>query len=133
VTAETEGAALVRGLYDAFRAGDHDALRRLLAPDVVWAQSPGFPGGTVRHGAEAVIRGVAGAFAKEWEGWRFRPDRFLDAGSHVVVLGAYVGVHRQTGRALEAETAHVFELADGRITGFRQYSDTHTIRAAAQP
>lgn len=130
---ETPGTELVRELYRCFRDRDIGRLREILDPDVVWAQSPGFPNGKVRRGPDMVISGIVGAFEAEWEGWRFVPSRFLDAGKTVVVLGAYNATHRRTGRAIQAETAHVFDIADGRITALTQYSDSHTIHQASEP
>jgi ketosteroid isomerase-like protein len=121
---------VVRALYRAFAARDLARARELLSPDVQWRQSPGFPGGQVRQGADAVLSGIIGAFQREWEGWRFHPERFLEAGDTVVVLGAYRATNRATGRSMVSETAHVFEIIDGRIAAFNQYSDTSVIRDA---
>jgi ketosteroid isomerase-like protein len=127
---EGRGTALVRDVYAAFAARDAGRLRTILAPDVVWRQAPGFPGGDERRGADAVIAGVMGAFRADWDGWRFEPERFLDAGDTVVVLGVYAARNRATGRAIRAECAHVFTLSGGQVAGFAQYADTWTIRAA---
>ena len=42
----------------------------------------------------------------------------------IVVLGRYRGTCRATGRVLDAQLAHVWRVADGRVVGFQQYTDT---------
>ncbi len=123
-------ADIVRDLYRAFGARDRDRLRAILAEDVEWRQSPGFPNAAVRHGVDAVLTGIVGAFEPDWEGWRFHPDSFLCDGETVIVIGVYRGVNRATGRRVESETAHVYELRAGRIVRFRQYADTKVIHDA---
>jgi uncharacterized protein len=48
----------------------------------------------------------------------------------VTVTGTYRGTQRATGRTLEAEFCHLWTVADGLITGFRQFTDTAAFAAA---
>jgi ketosteroid isomerase-like protein len=57
-------------------------------------------------------------------------ERYFDAGESVVALGFYDGTHRSTGRSVRAEFAHLFELEDGRIDCFVQYTDTLKVSEA---
>lgn len=121
---------IVKDLFAAFADADEAAIRRILAPDVVWAQNRGFPGGGVHHGVEAVLANVFGKFARDWEGWTTRATEFLDAGSAVVVLGEYAGRYKASGRHMTAAFAHVYRLTDGRVVRFTQYTDTAMIASA---
>ncbi len=47
-----------------------------------------------------------------------------------MALGEYRGTHKQTGRSTVAAFAHVYDLRDGRITRFRQYTDTAMVAEA---
>ncbi|MEE8104816.1 MAG: nuclear transport factor 2 family protein [Planctomycetota bacterium] len=114
----------VRELYEAFEEKDAERVRAVLHRDVEWIQCAGFPGGDHRRGADAVIDKVFGGLRSEWEGFSAPIDEFVDGGRTVVVLGKYVGRHRETGRDMTAVFAHVYEVDDGRITRFRQYTDT---------
>jgi uncharacterized protein len=127
MTAQMRGVELIRELYRAFREKDDYAFRRLCSPEIEWIQNEGFPGGATRRGADEVIEGVFKSFDAEWEGWRFQIDEYFDAGRSVIVLGNYEGIHRDSGKLLRAAAAHVYDVADGRITRFRQYTDTKTI------
>ena len=48
----------------------------------------------------------------------------------MIVLGTYQGRHRGSGRAFTAAAAHIYDLIDGQIRRFRQYTDTAMIRQA---
>ena len=87
-------------------------------------QCAGFPGGGHRHGIEEVLGKVFGALRNTWRDWSVEVDEYLDAGDAVVVLGRYAGTHGETGRSMEAVFAHVYDVEDGRITRFRQFTDT---------
>ena len=106
---------IVHELYAAFGAKDAEALRQILDPTVRWTQCPGFPGGADRTGPDAVIEGVMGGLNAEWEDFGVDVDEFLEAGSAVVVVGAYRGVHRSTGRAMHSVFTHIYEGDGQRI------------------
>jgi ketosteroid isomerase-like protein len=48
--------------------------------------------------------------------WRFEVERYLDAGDRVVALVHVVAEGGLSGVRLERETAHVWTLADGKVT-----------------
>src|ERR1019366_8751024 len=57
------------------------------------------------------------------EGQRIRPStRLLDSGSVVVMEGRYKGIVQATGKALDAQVTHVWDIADGKIAKFTQYT-----------
>ncbi len=123
-TGTMDNITLAKNLYDAFGRQDEARLRELLHPEVDWIQCAGFPGGGHRHGVDEVVDRVFGGLRSVWREWRVEVDEYLDAGGRVVVLGRYAGTHGGTGRSMEAVFAHVYEVRDGRITRFRQFTDT---------
>jgi ketosteroid isomerase-like protein len=49
----------------------------------------------------------------------------------VVALGRYGGANKATGKALDAQFAHVWRVKNGKLAGFQQYTDTlQAVRAA---
>lgn len=122
--------ATVQHLYDAFGRRDWPAVRELFAPDIEWIQNEGFPNGGRHVSAHAVLNDVFTKFRDEWTSWQALVTEWLDAGSAIVALGEYRGTHRATGKATVAVFAHVYEVRDGRITRFRQFTDTALIQAA---
>lgn len=118
---------VVQELYRAFREKDFDAFLHICTPDLEWIQNEGFPRGTTYRGAEAVVEGVFRANDERWEMFSFQIDQYLDAGDSVIVIGAYVGRHRQSQKSLRAVAAHVYDLVDGKVCRFRMFADTKTI------
>lgn len=52
------------------------------------------------------------------------PDRFVDGGADVIVLGRYGGTMKQGGAKLDAEFCHVYRFEGDRIVSFHQYTDS---------
>ena len=77
---------VVRRQYLASAAGDLDALRATLAPDVEWTEMAGFPlAGTYRT-PEGVISGVMEVLGRDWADWIAHDDNYVVDGENVVVL-----------------------------------------------
>jgi len=130
---ETTPAEVVRRQYLASAAGDLEALRATLAPDVEWTEMAGFPlAGTYRTptGVTSAVMEVLGA---EWEGWTAHDDTYVVDGENVVVLARYTASHRGTGKPLDARVAHHFVVRGGLIVRFEQFVDTALVRDAATP
>ncbi|USN99230.1 MAG: nuclear transport factor 2 family protein [Phycisphaeraceae bacterium] len=117
---------LVRGLYDAFAAGDVPAVLGRMSQDIIWNEAENFPyaDGNPYVGPEAVLNGVFARCVAEWDGFGVEIEEFLDAGETVVALGRYVGTYRETGRPQRTQVVHVWRIADGKVIGFQQYADT---------
>lgn len=123
---------VVRRQYLASAAGDLDALRATLAPDVEWTEMAGFPlGGTYRT-PEGVTSNVMERLVQDWEGWTAHDDTYAVDGENVVVLARYTATHRTTGKALAVRVAHHFVVRGGLIVRFEQFVDTALVRDAAQ-
>ena len=117
---------LVQGLYAALERGDIPALLGAMAPDVEWNEAENFPYADHNpyRGPEAVLGGVFARLGGEWDGFAAQPREFLDAGDTIVVLGRYAGRFKATGRAIDAQMAHVWRVRDGKVVRFDQYTDT---------
>lgn len=42
--------------------------------------------------------------------------------------GNYSGIYKATGRPMNARVAHLWTLADGKVTHFEQFVDSHTVQ-----
>jgi len=121
-----ENVELIRGLYDAFAAGDVEGVMGRMSPDMVWNEAENFPyaDGNPYVGPGAIAGGVFARLGSEWDGFAAVPEEYLDAGDTVIVLGRYVGSYKATGRALNAQMVHVWRVRDGKAAAFQQYVDT---------
>ena len=52
------------------------------------------------------------------------PEHFIEGGDTVVVEGRYRGKMKATGTPVDAQFAHVWQLRDGKVVRFQQYTDT---------
>ncbi len=124
----TDGAALelVRTLYRACEAEDHDTVRTCLAGAVRWQQAAtGVPAsGQVLTGAGEVLRWVLIPLERDWDGFTEDVHDLRAADGHVVATGTYRGTYRASGRDVEAEFCHLWWVGGGRIRSFRQFTDT---------
>ena len=125
---------LIRSLYEAFGRGDVPAVLASFAPDIRWQEAEGFvyADGNPYVGPDAILQGVFGRLATEWDGFTVTPDSYLDAGEAVVVQGHYTGAFKATGRPIRAQLAHVWTVRDGKIVAFQQYTDTFQFARAVE-
>ncbi|WP_449352080.1 nuclear transport factor 2 family protein [Streptomyces shaanxiensis] len=128
--ASTAPADVVRRQYLASAAGDLDALRATLAPDVEWTEMAGFPlAGTYRT-PDGVTAHVMEQLAKDWDGWTAHDDTYVADGENVVVLARYTATNKATGKPIDVRVAHHFVVRGGLIVRFEQFVDTALVRDA---
>ena len=118
--------AVIQGIYDAFATGDIPGVFANMHPGTVWNEAENFPYAVSNPhvGPDAILAGVFGPIMGDWDGFSATPEQILDAGDHVVALGRYTGTAKSTGTPLNAQFAHVWRLADGKVESFQQYADT---------
>jgi ketosteroid isomerase-like protein len=131
-----EDVELVRRVYEVdgpfwlpLSADEEDALLdRLFGGDFYAEQfevlmPPDYPeGAQVYVGRRGMARLIA-MLRDSWTAWRFEPERFIDAGEHVVVLIRVVAEGEHSGLAAVQETAHVWTARGGRLTSIQIYRD----------
>ena len=113
----------VRRGYDAFNRKDIAAVLNLYDPQIEWIEAGGgrSPAGTFR-GPQSVANEVFAAVPQNFEEFRADPERFIDAGEHVVVVGRFSGRAR-SGATLDAPFVHVHRLRNGKTVHFQNYVD----------
>src|SRR4051812_250465 len=122
---------LVRSAYAAFGAGDLQKLLGLLSSEVVWEfpASNAVPWAGTFNGPSEVARFFS-ALMEHSEPEAFEPLHFVASEDRVVVLGRERFRAKSTGRGWACEWAHAFTVRDGKIAGFREYTDTEAIASA---
>jgi uncharacterized protein len=131
LNSESGPADVVRRQYLASAAGDLDALRATLAPDVEWTEMAGFPLAGTHRTPEGVTANVMEKLAAEWDNWTAHDDTYIVDGENVVVLARYTARNRTTNKALAVRVAHHFIVRGGLIVRFEQFVDTALVRDAA--
>ena len=117
-------AELARSGYEAFAAGDMDAVYALMDPESVWYEMETLPYGGIYHGPDAVFENVFTRLGEEWEPYSATPIEFIAEGDRVAVRGEYRGTHRETGGQLVAPFAHFWRFENELLVEFHQITDT---------
>jgi uncharacterized protein len=123
--------SLVLAFYEAIAAGDIPAALDRLGGAVAWHEAPGMPyeRDEPYHGAQQVAQHVLAPITADINGLTLTNREVIELGSAVAVLGTYTGTANRSGRPLDLPYLHLWTIADGRITEFRQYTDTAAYRA----
>ncbi len=127
----TDNVNVVHECYAAFGSGDLPRMLATLAPDVAWE----FPASSIipwagRFDGHAGFTSFLAALGEHADAESFEPRHFVADGEYVVVLGRERFRVKATGKAWTTEWAHAFTVVGGKITEFREYTDTSAIEAA---
>jgi ketosteroid isomerase-like protein len=125
-----ENVQAVKDGYAAYGRSDIQSVLALMAEDVEWMiPGAGLPVAGIYRGRD----GVASFFQKlaaEFEVLEFQPREFLGDGDRVLVTGWERSKVRATNRTIELDWVMSFTLRDGKVTNFREFTDTKVIADA---
>src|SRR5215207_9193378 len=115
-----ENVAIIRRAFDAYTAGDTDAVLDLCAEDIVIRQAPEVPvGSPQQHGHEGVLEAF-GIWPEQWDDFEIEIQRIVaDPRDYVVVATRQRGRGKQSGVEVEANFTFVFTVRRGKITEWR--------------
>ncbi|PLP57412.1 DUF4440 domain-containing protein [Mesorhizobium loti] len=123
--------------YEAIKAhyagSDNKDLAAMMAPitdRTAWTEMAGFPYAGTYVGTVAIIEGVFKRIGDEWEGYTFSLERLVDGGSTILGIGTYSGTYKRTGRPMKARVVHVWDVEDGKVLRFEQFTDTKLVAQA---
>ncbi len=126
---------VISAAYEALARGDLDAALSNFSDGIVWSVAEGHPlaGGNPYVGLESVKRDMLTPLAADWDGLQIKVEEILDAGHKVLVQGRYLGLHKETGRRLDAQMAHIFTFENGKVVHYQQYVDTAQVNRVQVP
>ena len=116
--------------YAASARQDIANIMAEVAPDVQWTEMAGFPCAGTWVGPEQIIEHVFMVLGSEWIGYQFELEELIDAGSRVIGVAHYHGTYGKTGKSMRVRVAHVWQLNDGKIVRFEQFTDTLLVAEA---
>ena len=118
----------MKRLYEAFAAGDGDALGGLLG-ETDWVEAAGGPYGGRYRGLGEVAANVFGPIGRDIQEFTAVPDEILPVGDNkALALGFYRG--STAAGPLKTRFAHLATVEGDRISHFEQFTDTHEWRQA---
>ena len=122
-----DNVKLLEDLYDAFGRGDIPSVLGVMSADIRWHQAesnPYRPSGEAWVGPDAVLNNLFMRLGAEWDGFTVHTKSFHDAGDSVIVEARYTGTFKPTGKSMDTQVCHVWDVKGGKVTRFQQYVDT---------
>ena len=120
----------LRGLQEAFNAGDLEAALEAFDPGAEWQQAREDPDAETLYGSKSIRR--------LWESWReaypdlrIEADEVIAMAERVFVWVRITGHGRSSGVEVALEEAYVYTFRDGIIVRLEEYFDRQ--RACARP
>ena len=120
----------MRRAYEAFNRGEIPGALAAFDEQIEWHEPGGgnAPRGTYR-GSASVGNDVFATVPANFEEFRAEPERFIDAGDHIAVVGTFRG-RGKGGQGLEAPFVHVWEMRGGKAVRFRNHVEADAWRQA---
>jgi ketosteroid isomerase-like protein len=128
-----DNVRLLKNLYEAFGRGDIPTVLGAMNSGIRWCQAEGnpyMPSGQAWVGPDAVLNNLFMKLGTEWDGFAVHPKAFHGAGDSVIVEARYSGTYKATGKSIDAQVCHVWDVRDGKVTRFQQYVDTAQVQDA---
>ena len=126
----TSHVTQIEKLYEAFGRGDIPTVLEEMDSGIEWYEAEGNPWcpGRPFVGPQQVVEGVIRRIGVEFDEFEVLPLRLWGEGDTVVMEGRYrARSHRATGKPLDAEVVHVWDLQNGKVVRFHQYVDTRQL------
>jgi uncharacterized protein len=123
---DAQAAAIVSQWYDLIDRGRTADACLLFHADIEWIEAEGSPygaPGTALVGVPGIVSEVFTPLARDWAELRILREQILP-GQAVIVFARYAGIHRASGRRLDAQVLHLWDIAAGRVKRYRGYADT---------
>lgn len=95
---------------------------------------PTYPEGAQTFRGRAGLKRWIAVTQEIWDEWRLTAERFLVAGDQVVVLVRVIAQGHVSGVRLDRETAHIWDIADDRVTRCEVFLDrSEALRTVEAP
>ena len=121
----------IKNFYAKLTAGDAAGALALMSDDIEWITMMNYH--VDGRGPQNVLEGMLLPAMQEWEPYRLIPNEFICDGYKVVSVGRFKGTHRVTGKHVEVDYSHIWEVQGGKIVRHRQFIDTGKIEPARYP
>jgi hypothetical protein len=125
---ESPNVTLARRLYDS--NADPAVTKEIMAPDLVWDITPGFPFGGLYHGYDSMMNDFFGSLLPLFTSFGAKAEEYHASGDdRVFVSGHYHGVTR-AGETVDARFIHLWTVRDGKLARLWQAADSHVLQQA---
>jgi ketosteroid isomerase-like protein len=119
---------IVMEIYAKLTAGDAGGALALMSEDIEWITMMDYK--VDGRGPQKVLEGILMPAMQEWEPYTLTPHEFICDGGKVVSVGRFKGTNRKTGKHVEVDYSHIWEVKEGKVVRHRQFIDTGKIEPA---
>jgi steroid delta-isomerase-like uncharacterized protein len=133
LVSNSENVSIIDGLYKAFAKGDIPTVLAGMDANIVWneAESNSLADGNPYIGPDAVLNGVFARLGADHEYFKLADIQLHGMDNNQVLATLrYDAKVKKTGKAYNAQVAHLWTLKDGKIIAFQQYVDTKKLDEA---
>jgi uncharacterized protein len=124
---EAQNTQVIKDAYAAFQRGDIAAILNACDDNVEWQGVIGTEGVLPQSGLRRG-RAQVGEFFKQvaetTDFKSFEPKEFVAQGDKVVALGSYSARLKPSGQNYSSDWVMVFTVRNGKVTQFREFSDS---------
>jgi uncharacterized protein len=117
-----ENVEVVKRIVEAWSAGNLDAARNALDPDITWHDPPQQPGVMTRHGL-AGVEGSIRNWLSAWDDYRYELGQLIDTGEKVLMIGRQYGRGKGSQVEVSSDLFQVWTLRDGKVVEMRMFMD----------
>lgn len=121
---------IIKAHYAGSDKKDLDAMLAPITENTAWTEMAGFPCAGTYYGPNEIVKNVFAALGEAWDGYTLKVERLIDGGDTIVGIGTYSGVYKATGKAMQARVTHVWDMKDGKVAKFEQFTDTLLVAEA---
>ncbi len=120
-----ENISIIKNFYRALANGDQSYAHSLLDPNIEWVEPvvEGLYFGGEHRGRQVVFDEVIEPTHDKIREFEWKPKKFFAVGDMVIVLARETGRGRITDLKLDAPTAHIWRLANGKAVRFEAFHD----------
>jgi uncharacterized protein len=122
---------VVKNTYEAFGRGDMPSVLAVMDPNIEWREAEGnpyMPSGEPWTGPDEIVEKLFMRLGTEWDPFLVHPEKYHAAGDAVVVEGRYTGKYKETGKSMDIQVCHVWEVRGGKLKKFQQYVNTAVLQ-----
>ena len=122
---------IVKNTYETFGRGDIQGVLALMDSEMEWCEAEGnpyMPSGEPWVGPDEILNNLFMKLGAEWDPFIVQPQTYHDAGDTIIVEGRYRGTYKKTGKSMDIQVCHIWEVRDGKLTKFQQYINTSELQ-----
>ncbi len=124
---------IIDNLYKAFATGDIAAVLGGMNPKIEWneAESNSMADGNPYIGPDAILQGVFARLGDNHDYFNLADIELHEMSNNKILATLrYHAKNKETGKAYNAQAAHLWSLEAGKVVKFQQYVDTKKLADA---